>query len=335
MKKEDFYNLLYFIVIFLFVLVVIFAIAVAYSNRNKDCKYKYDKYEEYIEEIKNLKDLKHTHLLNKTTPQHYDYHNASILECTNFLNIGCDKEDISDILPIGTTEYYTIFNTAHVFYIESQNLLIYSFHIREKLDKIYEQTAPTELRNYQKGMLVNSNMLNYYMRIRNQIKSIYDKYDENKIQVIFTGHGLGGAIATLAALDYASIPIEPHVYIFGSPCVGNMTFARIYNKLLDSSWHIYNISDQVVNNWIPAVANGYYYEHTGIPIAFTYNLIDYHLNHTIAYKNVIVDQLNSSENEKPPILSENDLITSSIRTPIKTPKKTPKRNKAKNDLIDF
>lgn len=341
MDKNNFYKLLYFIIIILFVLVIIFAIVVGYSNRNNNCKYKREKYENYIEHIKELKNLKHTHLINTPIASQYDYQNSSILECTNFLNINCQQEDISDILPIGTTEYYSIFNAGYAFYIDSGNIdsgniLIFSFHPKDNLKGLYEQIAPTELRNYQKGMLVNVDILNCYMKIRNVVKSIYEKYDENKIQLIFTGHGLGGAIATLAALDYASIPIEPHVYIFASPCVGNVFFARIYNKLLDSSWHIYNTSDQVVHNWIPAVADIYSYEHTGIPIAFTYNLIDYYLNHTIAYKNIIIDQLNLVENEKPAILSENDLITSSIRTPIKTPKKNKEKIFLnKNDLIYF
>ena len=339
MKSPDWSTVLYFIVIFLFALVVIFAIAVALSSRNKDCKVIKENYEGYLESLASIQGLKQAHVIKSLTSQHYNYHNASILECTNFLVTNYKNGDLYDIAPIHTTECARINESSCAFYLETHNLLIISFGSDLPIWRTYEQTAPTELRNYQKGMLVNVGVLEYYKTVRSQIQSVYNKYGD-KTMMIFTGHGMGGSVATLAALDFASIPQEPHVYVFGSPCVGNMTFARIYNKLLDSSWHVYNISDQIVNTWVPPVAEGYYYEHSGIPIAFTYNLVDYKLNHTLAYKNVIIDQLNVPSAQRNSILSETDLITSAVKTPKRTPKrymenKVSNSRTQKNDLISF
>lgn len=54
--------------------------------------------------------------------------------------------------------------------------------------------------------------------------------------VLFTGHSLGAAVATLAAVDLAARPMAPtggvSLYTFGSPRVGNAAFASWANELL-------------------------------------------------------------------------------------------------------
>jgi triacylglycerol lipase len=63
-----------------------------------------------------------------------------------------------------------------------------------------------------------------------------------------TGHSLGGALATLCALDAASntscgIPV---VYTYGSPRVGDPEFAQAYSKTVgESSFRFYNLYDFV------------------------------------------------------------------------------------------
>ena len=62
-------------------------------------------------------------------------------------------------------------------------------------------------------------------------------------QVYFSGHGLGGAVATLAAATLAMRlrsgslgPLPPGIrvglYTFGSPRVGDAAFARAFNRAL-------------------------------------------------------------------------------------------------------
>eukprot|EP00884_Botryococcus_braunii_P001515 jgi/Botrbrau1/11364/Bobra.0038s0112.1 len=70
-------------------------------------------------------------------------------------------------------------------------------------------------------------------------------------RIIFTGHSLGGALATLAAYDVAAQMqaehIEAHVtvYTFGQPRVGNHAFAEDYTLMVPDAWSIINDQDIV------------------------------------------------------------------------------------------
>jgi hypothetical protein len=60
------------------------------------------------------------------------------------------------------------------------------------------------------------------------------------------GHSLGGALATLLAVDIAvSTGTAPAVYTYGSPRVGDATFAAAYDHLIPNSWRIVNRIDIV------------------------------------------------------------------------------------------
>ncbi len=68
-------------------------------------------------------------------------------------------------------------------------------------------------------------------------------------KVICTGHSLGAALATLAALDirYNFPDKEVRCYTFGSPKVGNKDFAKSYNKRVPETYRFVNGSDTVPN----------------------------------------------------------------------------------------
>jgi len=66
--------------------------------------------------------------------------------------------------------------------------------------------------------------------------------------IIFTGHSLGGALATLASVDFhthLSIPITS--YTFGSPRVGNTAFATYYDSILPNTYRSTFKDDIVVH----------------------------------------------------------------------------------------
>ncbi|MGD8190760.1 lipase family protein [Brevibacillus ginsengisoli] len=86
----------------------------------------------------------------------------------------------------------------------------------------------------------------YEGTIRSQLFNILSGLSHKK-QLILCGHSMGGAIATLAALDLAcnSKFKHPHVYTFGSPRVGNSAFVHLFNKTIPFSYRIANRYDVV------------------------------------------------------------------------------------------
>ena len=90
--------------------------------------------------------------------------------------------------------------------------------------------------------------------IHNQVKSSPHR------RVICTGHSLGGALATLCALDvqYNFPDKQVSCYTFGSPKVGNSYFKDSYNKRVPQTYRFVNSADTV-----PSLPPGGY-EHVGL-----------------------------------------------------------------------
>lgn len=72
------------------------------------------------------------------------------------------------------------------------------------------------------------------------------------------GHSLGGALATLLALDVAANTsyTSPSVYTYGSPRTGDSLFAGTYDQVVKNSYRVANRVDIV-----PALPPPLYYEH--------------------------------------------------------------------------
>ncbi|KAK4530730.1 hypothetical protein CCYA_CCYA05G1587 [Cyanidiococcus yangmingshanensis] len=79
------------------------------------------------------------------------------------------------------------------------------------------------------------------------------------LELFFTGHSLGAALATLAALDITRVleergirtsqgtgkGVRIRMYNFGSPRVGNAVFARTFNELVPDAYRVVNDADVV------------------------------------------------------------------------------------------
>ncbi|CAK9154717.1 unnamed protein product [Ilex paraguariensis] len=89
----------------------------------------------------------------------------------------------------------------------------------------------------------------------------------SKWHVYVTGHSLGGALATLLALELSSSQlakcgaINVTMYNFGSPRVGNRRFADVYNEKVKDSWRVVNHRDI-----IPTVPRLMGYCHVAEPV---------------------------------------------------------------------
>jgi predicted lipase len=80
------------------------------------------------------------------------------------------------------------------------------------------------------------------------------------------GHSLGGALATLLAIDVAGTDVftSPTVYTFGSPRVGDKVFAGTYDGLVADSWRIENLNDIIPH--LPPLLAGYVHVDAAYPI---------------------------------------------------------------------
>ena len=64
--------------------------------------------------------------------------------------------------------------------------------------------------------------------------------------ILLTGHSLGGALAILAGPDLKErTGYVPVLYNFGAPRVGDPTFSRRFEGLVDTSWRTVNTNDPV------------------------------------------------------------------------------------------
>jgi predicted lipase len=109
------------------------------------------------------------------------------------------------------------------------------------------------------AIYIHSGFLSQYLTVREQlIKHISDgTYEE----FLITGHSLGGALATLSAVDLFSTMSTPHtktVVTIGSPRVGNSTFVKEFDSANFVNYRIFNDQDPV-----PQVPISPFYKHVG------------------------------------------------------------------------
>lgn len=130
--------------------------------------------------------------------------------------------------------------------------------------------------DFKQEVQVHSGFLSAYDSVRTRIMSLIKlsiglKDDiletSSKWYVYVTGHSLGGALATLHALELSSSQlaklgaISVSMYNFGSPRVGNKKFAEVYNQRVKDSWRVVNHRDI-----IPTVPHLMGYCHVAQPV---------------------------------------------------------------------
>ncbi|KAK1428994.1 hypothetical protein QVD17_11193 [Tagetes erecta] len=130
--------------------------------------------------------------------------------------------------------------------------------------------------DFKEEVQVHSGFLGAYDSVRTRIISLIktaigykdDDADQvSKWHVYVTGHSLGGALATLLALELSSSQLAKRgaisvtMYNFGSPRVGNKKFADVYNQKVKDSWRVVNHRDI-----IPSVPRLMGYCHVAQPV---------------------------------------------------------------------
>ncbi|KAI3995727.1 hypothetical protein MKX01_007206 [Papaver californicum] len=130
--------------------------------------------------------------------------------------------------------------------------------------------------DFKQEIQVHSGFLRAYDSVRNKLMSIIKLsigFEDDSVEgkpkwhIYVTGHSLGGALATLLALELSSSQMAKQgaiyitMYNFGSPRVGNRRFVDIYNEKVKDSWRIVNHRDI-----IPTIPRLMGYCHVAQPI---------------------------------------------------------------------
>lgn len=99
--------------------------------------------------------------------------------------------------------------------------------------------------------------------MRHSIRYADMQLEDDVQPMVSTGHGIGGAMATLFAAGDAYSLYPCRSYTFGSPCVGDTAFVSFYNSLITTSERYFNLPDLV-----PTILDAFGYDHVynGIPL---------------------------------------------------------------------
>lgn len=96
---------------------------------------------------------------------------------------------------------------------------------------------------------VHTGFLNQYLSVQSCIHEEIKKHtEENKVKsIVFTGHSLGAAVSTIAALDFKLKNPKKIVkcITFASPRVGCSKFAKVFNEVIDVSHRVVYHRDPV------------------------------------------------------------------------------------------
>ena len=181
--------------------------------------------------------------------------------------------------PFNKTDYYSVFyncNKIPKLYAKGNDSEMYTCDYDNKLSIIFRGTESmrdvlTDLNIIQ----VDMNLENFYDEtppevhwgFYNQFKELkpdldkiindYKSDDENK-EIVFAGHSLGGALATIASVNYSynNPNLSVNCITYGSPRVGDQQFADIFNKNVKNSFRFVNDNDP-----IPCIPTSWRFRH--------------------------------------------------------------------------
>ncbi|MBP2110682.1 lipase family protein [Paenibacillus silagei] len=147
--------------------------------------------------------------------------------------------------------------------------------------------AQKKFKYIQEPCMTHRGFTDIYASARNAILSVLGTLSPEKTLYV-TGHSLGGALATLCALDVAanSAFTTPRLYTYGSPRVGDPDFANAFSRYVRSSYRYANLFD--VTTYVPPTVyklpkqkTKYYYTHVQTLKSLSFQNGSPELNHVI------------------------------------------------------
>ncbi|WP_342546800.1 lipase family protein [Paenibacillus sp. FSL P2-0089] len=147
--------------------------------------------------------------------------------------------------------------------------------------------AQKKFKYIQEPCMTHRGFTDIYASARDAILSVLGTLSPEKTLYV-TGHSLGGALATLCALDVAanSAFTTPRLYTYGSPRVGDPDFANAFSRYVRSSYRYANLFD--VTTYVPPTVyklpkqkTKYYYTHVQTLKSLSFQNGSPELNHVI------------------------------------------------------
>lgn len=181
-------------------------------------------------------------------------------------------------LGINNPNFLDVDNTECLIF-ERQGILIISFRGTNEFSDIMDNVNISRIPYYSRTGdycgKIHKGFLNYYGNVKHSINEYIKKYieddtdDTHDKKIIFCGHSLGGSCC-IAALDASYIENVPNIYVYtyGSPRIGNKTFAKKFNQ------RIYSI--RIVNKYDPV-------PHLPFPIRFWHVELKMTLKHKFSF----------------------------------------------------
>lgn len=195
----------------------------------------------------------------------------AMLRAFYFIHYLHEKDNIKNLEPI---ECFKDHLYGQVCFFEYDNYLIVSFQMTlSYLDVMYDLFGKVERWPYflsyeqethpnffhRGSAKVHAGFYHKYIPLRQKYVDFCTEYIQQhpSKRIILTGHSLGGALSLLAAADEDSllVPYIYRVFAFGSPEVGNLSFAdHMYNLYHDKILRCFSKSDIV-----PKLSNPFFF----------------------------------------------------------------------------
>ncbi|MEH2159957.1 MAG: lipase [Nostoc sp.] len=130
---------------------------------------------------------------------------------------------------------------------------------------------------------IHSGFAKIYKDLAGQTREIANHLNPS-LPCYISGHSLGAALATLAAVDLAlSVPKlkkQIRLYTYAGPRVGNPSFAQMHSQLVPNSYRIFNLADSIPLS-PPTIFRKDVYSHVGEAWSFLTQHGDVLPNHAV------------------------------------------------------
>lgn len=136
--------------------------------------------------------------------------------------------------------------------------------------------------NTKSKIRVHRGFLRAYKSVREKVHEIAKQFIVHPKPVLILGHSLGGALATLCAVDIQynmregdlqDVQRNVYVFTFGSPRVGNRAFAQSYRRRIKRTWRYWGSFDIVAA--VPPTFFGYQHVTKGFGLRCRHDIRKY------------------------------------------------------------